>query len=335
MLEKTKGFDLSLLSRYRTELMGVGTIAILLCHASGRGVVLPSILEWLFGFGNIGVDIFLFLSGMGMYYSLHKQDSPTTGAWLRKRLFRVLLPYTIISVPIWIYYCVVNSRDVIDFFYYYSTVSFWTKHFGAWYVALLIPLYIITPLMGKAIDICRYRWLPISIIAILLALGGAANGEATTYDSVIKNIQFVVCRIPCFVFGYGLAPAVKVAKRLPWISAPAMLITYFACGRLPFLRDINFNLLLALPTMMLACVLLKKLTGLCRPLKWLGEISLESYLANVYLGYLFGTFTWTIGGADINRRGYFSYACVVIFGILLAYAVNRLCDRFKCPRCGN
>jgi len=85
-------FDLSLFSRFRTEIMGISTIAILLCHASGRGVVLPYILEWLFGFGNIGVDIFLLLSGLSMFYSLNKADRPTLGGWYTKRLVRIVLP---------------------------------------------------------------------------------------------------------------------------------------------------------------------------------------------------------------------------------------------------
>lgn len=68
-------FNLSLLSTYRKELMGVSAIAVILCHANGRGVLLPPILQHVFDFGNLGVDVFLLLSGIGMYFSLGGADS--------------------------------------------------------------------------------------------------------------------------------------------------------------------------------------------------------------------------------------------------------------------
>jgi len=70
----TKIVQLKLLSKYRTELMGVGAICILLCHSVGRGVLMPDFLSQILSYGNIGVDIFLLLSGMGMYYSLSHCD---------------------------------------------------------------------------------------------------------------------------------------------------------------------------------------------------------------------------------------------------------------------
>lgn len=65
-------FELGKLSTYRTELMGISAILILVCHASGRGVILPFHLSTLLSFGNIGVDMFLLLSGIGLFYSLEK-----------------------------------------------------------------------------------------------------------------------------------------------------------------------------------------------------------------------------------------------------------------------
>ena len=57
-------FNLDLVSKYRTELMGVATILIILCHMPAHGVAMPSILKTIIAHGGTGCDIFLLLSGL-------------------------------------------------------------------------------------------------------------------------------------------------------------------------------------------------------------------------------------------------------------------------------
>lgn len=47
-------FDLSLISKYRSALMGIATIGILMCHANAYGVSLPFHLDSVFGLGQGG-----------------------------------------------------------------------------------------------------------------------------------------------------------------------------------------------------------------------------------------------------------------------------------------
>ena len=68
-----KGVNLSKISFYRNELMGFSTLLILICHAGGY-IHMSSILAYIVSVGNIGVDMFLFLSGMGLWYSLSESD---------------------------------------------------------------------------------------------------------------------------------------------------------------------------------------------------------------------------------------------------------------------
>lgn len=64
--------DLSLLSKYRTLLMGIATLGIIIGHSMGFGCYSPSsVLKSLIMHGSLGVDIFLFLSGLGCWYSLN------------------------------------------------------------------------------------------------------------------------------------------------------------------------------------------------------------------------------------------------------------------------
>lgn len=62
--------DLNKISQYRTPLMGISAILIILCHANLYDIKVNSLIHYLLTFGNVGVDIFLFLSGIGCYYSL-------------------------------------------------------------------------------------------------------------------------------------------------------------------------------------------------------------------------------------------------------------------------
>lgn len=73
--------SLGIFTQYRRELMGVATVLILLCHSLlPPAIHCPNdILRWIIITGNRGVDIFLFLSGLGMYHSLRKMTKWNRG----------------------------------------------------------------------------------------------------------------------------------------------------------------------------------------------------------------------------------------------------------------
>lgn len=68
-------FSVNLLSRYRTHLMGFATLLILFGHSKGNGVLMPGWMQSLCGLASVGVDIFLLVSGLGLWYSLNSQKN--------------------------------------------------------------------------------------------------------------------------------------------------------------------------------------------------------------------------------------------------------------------
>ena len=136
--------DLFLFSKYRTQLMGIAALFIIFCHANSYGVALPNSIEKIFGFGNIGVDIFLFLSGLGCYYSL-KNTKINSFRWILKRYRRIAVPYLIVQLVFLFYFMCQPRFSLVAWLYEISTLAYWTKHIGCWYVAFLIPVYAITP----------------------------------------------------------------------------------------------------------------------------------------------------------------------------------------------
>lgn len=105
-------FSWGSLSRYRNELFGLSIIEILIFHFfenyfdSSDGI--KGILYYLgraydLFLGSIGVEVFLFLSGMGLYYSLKKRKDNSIINFYKRR-FKRLLPsfYTMHGVILYI-----------------------------------------------------------------------------------------------------------------------------------------------------------------------------------------------------------------------------------------
>ena len=67
------------ISQYRTELMGVATLLVIFGHSAGNGVVMPGWMESLCGLASVGVDIFLLVSGLGLWYSLSSAEATHQG----------------------------------------------------------------------------------------------------------------------------------------------------------------------------------------------------------------------------------------------------------------
>lgn len=273
-------FKLGKCSAFRTELMGIATIGILLCHAVGRNVMMPKWLNYLLTVGNQGVDIFLFLSGLGIYYSLHKQEKYNYWCWIKRRLVRVLLPYLLISVPLFALSCYLKHQIFLDFLYRISFIGFWQKQAGDWFVALIIPLYVISPIIGKIIDKSKNRGVSTLLIMVLFFIVGNIGGTPDI-KTVWGNIQFTTCRVPSFVLGYGLAPSIKSDKTIKMFIPICMIGMWAVLKFIPHLSDMNFDFLIAFGASVLFSNILSVFpkVNVKGFLTFFGKISLESYLS--------------------------------------------------------
>lgn len=75
--------------QYRAKLMGIAILAIILCHLSQLYPVMP----WI-RFGSIGVEIFFFLSGMGLVFSLRRNGNVLQ--FYGRRALRILPSYYLV-----------------------------------------------------------------------------------------------------------------------------------------------------------------------------------------------------------------------------------------------
>lgn len=322
-------FSLEYLSQYRTQLMGISAIGILLCHANEERVALPRLLFYIFNFGNIGVDIFLLLSGLGMYYSLSKAPV-VLSQWYKTRYKRIIVPYLIITVPFWIFHTIIEKGTVLTFLSYTSTIGYWIHHFGAWFIAFLIFLYAFTPPLYHLFEIHKNR---VVICVLLLVIFSLLCSVHTSFSeiaqNIIDNIQLAFRRIPCFLVGLCIGPYCKRGIKISWWVLPASFVIYFVLSRISFLDEVYFAWILSIPFTMMSIAFLQlaeryKIACIDKVLNWFGERSIESYLTNVFLTYFLRYVPWDSYGTNLNYGNYLSYSIVLVFGVIMTGITHKL-----------
>ena len=319
--------DLNLLSRYRTILMGFAVIMIIMCHAPQYGVAMPEVVSSILSRGGLGVDIFLFLSGLGCWFSLSK-GGPLK-RWYYKRFIRIFVPYFLIQIPFCFFYLCIGEFDWRHELTVFSTAGFWLWHEGAWYVALLLPLYLLTPLVYKLLQ--NDKRLLISIILIISLVSvcmlniKCVNG--TTHE-IFSNLQWAFGRVPSFVMGMAIAPCVKNGIKVNYLLIIfCSLITYVSIHQFVS-KDAPTQWCLVPPVLAVMIFLLNKLKNFkwfFVIIGWMGAISLESYLANIYLPNIVKFyFVPYKSGCQILYGGYLEYFLVGVIGIALAWGIHSI-----------
>lgn len=308
--------DFSTLSKYRTELMGLGTLLILICHMPASVPEMPQSVGYVLSIGNIGVDFFLFISGFGIYHSLSKSDQ-SMKAWYGRRFKRILVPYLLISVPFYVFkdWSFGIERMLLDI----STISFWTEHQGAWFIALLLPLYLIAPFIKEK---CQPIWKGMTICLALAIMALILSLFSNNPHNMVANISFALMRVPSFVLGMMMAPLIlndgkKKINPLKALMLAFIPVVLIGVGKV-LLHDL-YLMWLAIPLLLyVACLGLQKLPkSLVWVMKWGGLISLESYLLNIYNAQL-------LVGVDLGFSNYLKYGLMVVFDIILALLVWKI-----------
>lgn len=133
----------SSLSKYRSELMGFACLWVMLHHNSFHWPESMELLRRFANYGNLGVDIFLLLSGVGLYYAWQKK--PKLGDFYARRFVRLIVPYVLFAVPYWVW------RDLHlgqgDFFLDVTQLSLPLKGvITTWYVPAIALFYLCYPL---------------------------------------------------------------------------------------------------------------------------------------------------------------------------------------------
>ena len=176
-------FCISDISKYRSELMGWAIVWIMMLHFT---FITIKPLGFIAQYGFAGVDIFMLVSGFGLYFSLDNNNS--IHAYIKKRIIRIFPTYYLIGIFSSIF---IFNDNILSYFIRNSTIGFWTNGiYWEWYVPSIVVLYLFAPIIKKAID-NSYN-IMISSIAILLLM----------ISFVIVSHEFVDAKDPHFFFLY-------------------------------------------------------------------------------------------------------------------------------------
>ena len=320
----------NILSKYRSELYGFSILWIILYH----GIILKSMslskeLMVLTGFlkhGNCGVEIFLFLSGISLYYSMKKEFNIKN--FYIKRLKRIIIPFLLINGIYWFIICVVCKHDVSLFFRNITLFSFWVEgNKIAWFIALIIPLYILYPLLFKYIlnnnKINRFFYIVLLCVIVYLVCGSIKYFDPKWF----KMIEIALTRIPVFLLGsycgilaYENKTITSNVKLISFIII-IMGIGYFYVYPIGITKVFRTTYLLLGPSIAIWMAICLEAISNAKQNKLLadwGGLSLELYLSHMILRDIFYKSTLLGSSLVANFHKY------LIFVLLGAYVISKL-----------
>ena len=280
------------LARYRSAVMGFAILWIMAYHSRMSFSFLPVFGEAVNRFranGFGGVDIFLFLSGFGLYGSLSRGGGQLD--FYKRRLKRVIPAYLPVLAA-WLLLRLPGTprsswpRAVLGNL---TGTAFWTGASATfnWYMLVLFSFYFIAPLFFRAMRRPRGVW---GVLAATVLMAACFFGE---------SVMIAVTRFTVFALGMELGRRTALGWEIGrWMELAAYALGLSGYGLLLILREALeggllwnggfywYPFILTAPAMTLA---------LCRAFAWLerraplvlrlfetaGECSLEIYLIHI------------------------------------------------------
>lgn len=277
--------ELQNVSRFRGSLMGIAMLVIILFHVD---LARTDAFFGLRRMGNIGVDMFLFLSGVGLWFSWVKQ--PSYRHFYLRRLIRIYPAWLIIAS---LYYIPrIHVHDVPSFINLIGEITinwnFWRyDELTFWYIPAIMALYLFAPpYMSLISKHPIYRWLPVVMIMWCVLVQWV-----TPIHGAVGHLEIFWSRVPIFFIGINMGELVRQKRTIEgqgiWLLWIMFLMTFASCFFLEQVRHGQFPLfverMLYIPltiTFILLCNrVLRRLPAWANgALAWVGGLSLECYL---------------------------------------------------------
>lgn len=186
---------------HRNFWLGCGMFLIMWGHASPEGN--SWLVQFFNCFGYGGVDVFIFASGAGCYYSLSRD--PDILRFLKRRLIRLAPAYVCFIIPwmLWRNIAVPLSPESVlgNLFGLQFFVSY-PESFN-WYLSGLILYYVLTPYLKQVTDSHRTFWQEAAVLFLLVLV-------CVPFWRSGDQIMVILARLPVYYLGlmYG-----KMAKQ--------------------------------------------------------------------------------------------------------------------------
>ena len=312
--------------------MGIAILCIVFFHLPTK------YSNSIFNVGYGGVDIFLFLSGFGLFYSMSVNNYSVV-QFYKKRFKRILPEFWLFLLLEFVIAKDFTLKSVCDLLCCATTLGYWIKiiPYKFWFVSCILFFYIIFPIFYKLYQ--KYG-VKVQLLAICFGLMFiAVYSLVMVFGFDNRNVGGLlilsISRIPIFfigtlfghffINGYSIKIDIKTIAIFLFILISAFLLLFFFLARL---SDYEWTCaLFAMPFIVITpilCVLLAFIIEylpefISRLLAGLGCISLELYMTHVYLIELF----YKTAGCPSNG----TTACMVLslsfVGAVALYKINK------------
>lgn len=276
-------------------------------------------------FGYWGVDIFLFVSGFGIYFSLSKNESLLN--FYLKRLVRIMPAAIICGAVFQLTGC--NHTNAL----------LALMGLELWYIRTILLFYLISPFLF----FCLTRWGIKAVVLMVIvseAMSYSLDAAFQCGNILTLTLTWSAARLPIYILGMALPYlAEKKHKVLPsWFMAASAftgVVLLFALRVLQMRYNKGFVMYLFMPSLLLTPAITyvgmrfsewaRHLPSwMLKCLSFTGTLSLEIYLIHEKLIKI-GCTVLNVYGVDILL----SKSLCVCLSFLFAWLLHRLCSTFR------
>ncbi len=178
------------ISQYRVNLMAIAIILVVVYHYKCWIGGFPWYIGMILKYGFIGVDMFFFLSGLGLTYSFRKNT--LKNFWLNR--CRNIIPVYLLygAILVLVIYAEEKSLSPLEILYKYSTLEYTFEHKGVdWYMSAILQLYLLFPVLYHIVRFVKKG------IILMVPVVFAISCFCDLHWSHLAMLQ----RIPMFLLG--------------------------------------------------------------------------------------------------------------------------------------
>jgi peptidoglycan/LPS O-acetylase OafA/YrhL len=292
--------ELANISRFRGELMGAAMLFIILFHI---GLPRNDAFFGLRRMGNVGVDMFLFLSGIGLWFSWVKH--PDWRRFLRHRFIRIYPAWLIMAcayyIPrfhggsAWAWIDLIGDISINWDFWLHDELTFW-------YIPATMVLYLFAP---PYMELIRrhpiYRWLPVAMIMWCILVQWV-----TPIHNAVGHLEIFWSRVPIFFIGINMGEMVRQKQTVDgagiWMILLMFVMTLASSifleqekhGAFPLFIERMLYIPLTITSILLLNRVFRRLPAwMNRCFSFVGALSLECYLIHIHFVLDYLPQSWT------------------------------------------
>lgn len=269
--------------KHKSELMGMAICMILFFHSEIKFKC--ESLNIMKNICDIGVDIFMLLSGFSLANSYYKNLNLIL--FYKKRLIRIVPTYLVVFSLVYFYDDIIRYNTTIGKYLYdlFCLNFFIDGSIYIWFIPVIIVYYILLPLYVKLY--CSYRivgWLPYILIIIIV--------NFLVFSFPIK-LFFLWVRMHIFLIGINLfldnEKNLFLDKIFLFVMAIcAIVLSYIILYNYPVMFGIKYFLYIPIVLWIISVYKTGKIYTVL--LTFLGGITLELYLLHERIQWLLDNF---------------------------------------------